>query len=214
MHSYIIVGNKKDRDDDIQARLLSLHVSPVDVVTIRSSETSIGIKDVREFISTVQLSPTHSPVLAGLIPDASMLTIDAQQALLKTLEEPPPSTIIILGTSQHHALLPTILSRCECIVLKTTPENDSSSTINESVLNDILNASSGLRLSLLASPCKTKESSTTFLHDALTILRDKITKQSVTDTTQIITILKRLLHLYTVNHSSMNMQLLIESAFL
>ncbi len=214
MHSYLIIGNQTRRDKEIQARLLGFHISPFDVITISASETLIGIKDVREFIAKIQLAPSQSPLVAGLIPDASMLSKDAQQALLKTIEEPPSTAIIFLGVAQKNILTATILSRCESVVLTATDEPSRALSISASFIDEILSSSFGQRLSLLSVPCKTKEDSKIFLRDAISILSEKLTAQSSKDTKQIATILTRLIHLYTVNQASMNMQLLIENAFL
>lgn len=216
MHSYLIIGSlEQSRLTEIQARLDALDISKFDVITINTSQSSIGINDVRDFISKLQLLPSQSPMVAGIISDASLLTMEAQQALLKTLEEPPSTAILFLGISQKNILLPTILSRLESVVLKekNTALNPNRS-IDESLIENLLNASSGQRLSILSLPCKTKEDSRIFLSDAIHILQKKLTCSPSTHTTQISTILTRLMKLYDINQSSMNMQLLIESAFL
>ncbi len=216
MHSYLIIGSLEQiRLTEIQARLDALDISEFDVITINASQSSIGINDVREFISKLQLLPSQSPMVAGIISDASLLTMEAQQALLKTLEEPPSTAILFLGISQKNILLPTILSRLESVVLKEkntalTPNR----SIDEALIENLLNASSGQRLSILSLPCKTKEESKVFLSDAINILREKLALHTSSNTTHIATILTRLLKLYDINQSSMNMQLLIESAFL
>lgn len=215
MHSYLIIGTKEDRAKEILSRLSSFQISPFDTITITESETSIGIKDVREFITKLQLKPTQSPTSAGVIPDAGLLTHDAQQALLKTLEEPPSTAVIYMGIAQQNTLLPTILSRCESITLKPTPVNiQAFHIITPAFIDELLIASSGNRLKLLATPCKTKEDSRIFLSEAIVLLQKKLMQNPTHDTTHIATILKRLITLYDVNQSSMNMQLLIESAFL
>ena len=102
-------------------------------------------------------------MVAGVISDASLLTMEAQQALLKTLEEPPTTAILFLGISQKNMLLPTVLSRLESVVLKEkytvlAPNR----SIDEALIENLLNASSGQRLSMLSLPCKTKEESRVF----------------------------------------------------
>ena len=216
MHSYLIIGSLEQiRLTEIQARLDALDISEFDVITINASQSSIGINDVREFISKLQLLPSQSPMVAGIISDASLLTMEAQQALLKTLEEPPTTAILFLGISQKNMLLPTVLSRLESVVLKEkytvlAPNR----SIDEALIENLLNASSGQRLSMLSLPCKTKEESRVFLSDAIHILRKKLTRPPSAHATQISTILTRLMKLYDLNQSSMNMQLLLESAFL
>jgi len=216
MHSYLIIGSdEQSRTKEIQARLDALDIFVFDVITINASQSSIGINDVREFISRLQLLPSQSPMVAGIIPDASLLTMEAQQALLKTLEEPPSTAILFLGISQKNMLLPTVLSRLESVVLKEQNTTlTSTRSINKDSIISLLSASSGQRLSILSLPCKTKEESKLFLSDAIDILREQLLTPTSSNTNQISTILTRLMKLYDINQSSMNMQLLIESAFL
>ncbi|MEK7577038.1 MAG: hypothetical protein AAB492_00285 [Patescibacteria group bacterium] len=215
MHSYLIIGQTDDRDKEIQSRLLSFHISPFDTIVITESETSVGIKDVREFITKLQLIPSQSPKVAGIIPDASRLTRDAQQAILKTLEEPPAHAVIFLGVTQKNVLLETILSRCESIILKTAPVDVGAfHSITPTFIDELVVASSGNRLSMLSLPCKTKEDSRIFLSEAIVLLQKKLLQNPTQGTGQIGTIITRLIKLYDVNQSSMNMQLLIENAFL
>lgn len=77
-----------------------------------TGETSIGIDQVREIQHFLAKKPFQSEKNIVVILDAHLLTIPAQNAMLKTLEEPPGNSEIYLVTSQPDLLLPTILSRC------------------------------------------------------------------------------------------------------
>lgn len=79
---------------------------------------SIGIENIREIQEKLYLKPMKGDFKAIVIHGAENLTIQAQNALLKTLEEPPGSTYIILITSNLSFFLPTVLSRCSLINLK------------------------------------------------------------------------------------------------
>ena len=86
---------------------------------------------------------------------AELLTSAAQNALLKTLEEPPEHTIIILATDVKDILLPTILSRCQIIYL---PENrDEDLTESLDLLTRLPKMSAGERLAVAESISKNKE---------------------------------------------------------
>ncbi len=78
---------------------------------------SIGIEQIKNMQGKVFLKPFKSPMKAVIIVDAHSLTPEAQNALLKVLEEPPAQTILILTSESRDALLPTILSRCSLIEL-------------------------------------------------------------------------------------------------
>lgn len=84
-----------------------------DVVFVNRELSSIGVDDVREKINdSIAVKPFSSPYKIYIVPEADRMTEAAQNALLKTIEEPPEYGIIILLTSNIDALLPTIQSRC------------------------------------------------------------------------------------------------------
>jgi DNA polymerase-3 subunit delta' len=73
----------------------------------------IKIKPIRDAISALSLKPARTGPRVALIRDAHLLNLAAQSALLKLLEEPPGSALIILVTENLAALMPTIRSRCQ-----------------------------------------------------------------------------------------------------
>ena len=84
----------------------------VDVVEIDAASNR-GIDDIRELRDKVAFSPVESPKKVYIIDEAHMLTEPAWNALLKTLEEPPPHVKFIFATTQPQKILPTIISRCQ-----------------------------------------------------------------------------------------------------
>ena len=81
----------------------------------------IRIEQVRELLRTINLAPFQSPYRVALFLDFQQITLSAANALLKTLEEPPPKALIILTADAQESLLPTIVSRCEVIRLRPLP---------------------------------------------------------------------------------------------
>jgi DNA polymerase-3 subunit delta' len=79
---------------------------------ILDAQEKVGIEDVRELISKLDRKPLNSPFKAALLLEAQNLTLEAQNTLLKTLEEPPENTRIILTAPTVESLLSTIGSRC------------------------------------------------------------------------------------------------------
>ena len=71
------------------------------------------IDDIRALIDEVSFSPAKGKYRVYIVDEVHMLTNEAFNALLKTLEEPPAHVIFILATTEVHKLLPTILSRCQ-----------------------------------------------------------------------------------------------------
>ena len=84
----------------------------VDVIEIDAASNR-GIEEVRELRERIRLAPAEGRYKVYIIDEAHMLTPEAANALLKTLEEPPPHAVLVLVTTEPHRLPPTILSRCQ-----------------------------------------------------------------------------------------------------
>lgn len=72
-----------------------------------------GVEDMRSLIDQVMVPPTTGRYRVFIIDEVHMLTSQAFNAFLKTLEEPPGYVIFILATTEKHKIIPTILSRCQ-----------------------------------------------------------------------------------------------------
>lgn len=84
---------------------------------------SIGVEDVREqLVGDVQIRPYNGKYKIYIIPEAEKLTVQAQNAILKTIEEPPEYAIILLLTTNEQSFLDTIRSRCVLLQLKPVPD--------------------------------------------------------------------------------------------
>ncbi|WP_333647452.1 DNA polymerase III subunit delta' [Lacrimispora sp.] len=96
-----------------------------DLIYVTHEKTgSIGVDDVREQIhDTIMIRPYSSYYKIYIVDEAEKMTVQAQNALLKTIEEPPSYAVIMLLTTNQEVFLPTILSRC--IQLKLKPLQDS-----------------------------------------------------------------------------------------
>ncbi len=90
-----------------------------DIIWVKHEKYSIGVDDIRLQVNAdIQIKPYHSPYKIYIIEDGDKLTEQAQNALLKTMEEPPEYAVIILLVNNISAILPTILSRCVLLNLK------------------------------------------------------------------------------------------------
>lgn len=84
---------------------------------------TISVDDIRAQVNNdVAIKPYSSPFKVYIVNDAEKMTVQAQNAILKTLEEPPEYAVILLLTTNLNSLLPTILSRC--VVLNMKPVAD------------------------------------------------------------------------------------------
>lgn len=79
---------------------------------------TLGIDAVRELRATMAERPFAGTRKVYLIEDAETMTVEAANALLKTLEEPPPFAVLLLVALSDHLLLPTIVSRCQHLPLR------------------------------------------------------------------------------------------------
>lgn len=83
------------------------------IIKKKRGKKNISIKKSREIINFLAIKPYNSPYKAVVVQSAENLTSQAQNALLKTLEEPPRYASIILSAKKEQALLPTVISRCK-----------------------------------------------------------------------------------------------------
>lgn len=90
---------------------------------------SYTIEDARNLKSFLSVKPYYGPYKVAIIDDAENLTAEASNALLKILEEPSASSIIILISSRPKSLLPTVLSRCQEIKFQSLDNEELESFI-------------------------------------------------------------------------------------
>ena len=90
------------------------HQSHPDVTWIRPGKKSrvISVAQIRDLIHMAQVRPTEAAYKIGIVTGSERMRIEAANAFLKTLEEPPPDSIFVLLTTDAERLLETILSRC------------------------------------------------------------------------------------------------------
>jgi DNA polymerase-3 subunit gamma/tau len=117
-HAYLFTGGRgtgKTSVARIFARAVGTHDTDLYEIDAASNR---GVDDVRALRDAVVTLPFHSPYKVYIIDEAHMLTKEASNALLKTLEEPPAHVIFILATTELHKILDTIVSRCEVHTFK------------------------------------------------------------------------------------------------
>ncbi len=84
----------------------------VDVIEMDAASNR-SVDDIRSLRDRVAFAPTSGRWKVYILDEAHMLTKEAWNAFLKTLEEPPPSTVFILATTEAHKVMPTIADRCQ-----------------------------------------------------------------------------------------------------
>lgn len=96
--------------------------SHIDVHWCRPVDNSIGIDQVRDLEKYIYLKPYEAQKKVFVISNAQCLTEESSNAILKTLEEPPSNSLLILIASDAATLLPTISSRCQKIIFNYVDE--------------------------------------------------------------------------------------------
>jgi DNA polymerase III subunit gamma/tau len=101
-----------------------------DVIEIDAASNR-GIENIRDLRESVKFNPMRGKYRVYIIDEVHMLTEASFNALLKTLEEPPPHVIFILATTEYHKIPETILSRCQDFTFKKVPLANLQSYIEE-----------------------------------------------------------------------------------
>lgn len=159
MIARLLIYSSIDRlREEITSGLKEYPTNHPDLLYFRTGE-KLGItesKKIKEFFSLKPYSAEGRIVVAE---DASVLTTEAQNALLKTIEELPKEAILILGAASDANLLPTIISRCQVIRLQGTGDRSQEKNYTEDI-EKLLNSSIAKRFEYIEK-LKDKEE---FLH--------------------------------------------------
>ncbi len=117
-HAYLFCGGRGTGKTTV-ARIFARDIgcNPEDIIEIDAASNR-GIDEIRELRDAVRTSPFSSQYKVYIVDEAHMLTKEAANALLKTLEEPPSHVIFILATTDPDKLPTTIVSRCQKIVFQ------------------------------------------------------------------------------------------------
>ena len=138
----------------------SLNIHELDAASNNS------VDDIRTLVEQVRFAPQAGKYKVYIVDEVHMLSANAFNAFLKTLEEPPPFAIFILATTEKHKILPTILSRCQIFDFRRINSNDTVLHLEEIVGKEKIKAEKNA-LQLIA------QKSEGCMRDALSIL-DKI----------------------------------------
>ena len=111
-----------DRDKNIPVIIESRREDFLSRGEFGNRTRSIGIEQIRTIIGAVSRQPFSGPRSVVTVMEAHLATVEAQNAFLKLLEEPPASSMIILVTGRADLLLPTIVSRCSEIRFDPLPD--------------------------------------------------------------------------------------------
>lgn len=159
MHSYLLTDpNRENREQAALAlaqKLLQIEhplTSHVDLLILEAQEqSSISIESARAIREFLKNKPFQAAAKVVIVNQAELLTLEAQNALLKTLEEPPGHSFIILTSPHEELLLPTVVSRCvlEKADKKQTPRSSSKGSTGTSNFISLLKSDYRERLDFM-----------------------------------------------------------------
>ncbi|MBI3577266.1 hypothetical protein HY086_04475 [Candidatus Gottesmanbacteria bacterium] len=215
MHSFLLSGGtSQQRNEWIANTLKEWKVEKFDVTDLSPEETSIGIAHVREFQKRLLLAPTGSPFSVGVIRQADSLTTEAQNALLKTLEEPPPHARVILESPTADVFLPTVVSRCQLINLGNSQIYTKEEILRcIDTLKYLSDASIGKRLKKIDELVKNKEEAAAWLDLAIASAHDALLGSKL-PSSQAAKLLRSLLKARQHLAANVNYKLVLDNIFL
>ena len=157
---------------------------PIDVVEIDAASNR-SVNDADEIIQKVALAPVQSRYKIYIIDEVHMLTTQAFNALLKTLEEPPQNVIFILATTEVHKVLDTIKSRCQRFDFKRITTDDITKHLRYISDNEKINITDDALRYIAQNSAGGMRDSIALL-DQLSILNSKDTAISVADINNLL----------------------------
>jgi len=217
MQSFLIVGGtKKERKEKIEKLIEKFQVKMVDQIIIgQNQDQSLGIEKIRSLQHQLQFKPYSSNYKIAVIVGAERLTIPAQNALLKILEEPPQKTMIVLSSQNSESFLETILSRCQIIRLATFSQIEIDEKVISSqlsLLKAILKAGVGERMQIADKLAKDKESALVFCQAQLIIWRKKLLQEKRKEKREeILKIIRQIKKTFNYLQANVNPKLALEN---
>lgn len=223
MQSFIIISSDLTQTETYISELTKKeHISPFDHKIIRQTEEatkkksakkSLGIETIKSLQQDVYLTPVQGEKKLIVIHDAELLTIEAQNALLKLLEEPPVHLLLLLVTNTLNTLLPTIQSRCSIVNLI---QQDTTSVLSEEEKAFWQTLSSPKILELAEKKGKTKEEAIEWSKQLIVQFEQELHALDNTPTIQQYNnLLRKLLKIHqTVSSTNISPRMTIESILL
>lgn len=173
-HAYCIIHPSESVRSEEVKRLLSMYrVHRTD--QWRTDSPTVTIHDIRHLKQFLSLKPFASPSKAAVI-EADLLSFEAQHALLKTLEEPPPHSLLLLSVGNVERLLPTITSRCILIKLDDKPNEVTNEQIQaaDRFWNKLSTSSIGERLQVGTELAKDRTTVEGWLNEQIVLCRSML----------------------------------------
>lgn len=210
MQSILIVGNKDKILEESSKIIDENKISKFDIRVI-TSEKTIGIPDTRILQKNIFLTPTSGKLKAVILECFQGATTDAQNSLLKILEEPPEDTIIIILVLSLDFILPTIISRCKIInLLEVHKLAEKEKKDLFTLLEDLKKDRIGQALLIAQTYSKDKNTALVFLENLIVSVSDNLETDRNSGS-----VLKKIQASYSsIKGTNVNIRLALENLFL
>lgn len=146
----------------------------LDVIEIDAASNR-GIDEIRDIREKVNFAPNHGKYKVYIVDEVHMLTAEAFNALLKTLEDPPAHVIFILATTEIHKIPPTILSRCQRYDFRKIAPVDIEERLEEILKSNDISAEEGVLSLIVKKADGGLRDAISFLDQCLSYNQDDIT---------------------------------------
>ncbi len=217
MNSFILIAkDPTKRKEYLDEFCTKQKISPFDLTTITPDTPSIGIEIIRDMQKHIHFKPLKGEKKLIVIEQAQSLTSEAQNALLKILEEPPLHTYFFLSATSDDAFLPTVLSRCKVITLEDEEEHITEETEEAflHIFQNLTHDTIAFKLSLAEKVSSDKSKAKEWLENMITILRKKMLKNPE-EGREVVLVLEKLQEAHTIMQTTnVNLRLLLEHTFL
>ncbi|MBF2064384.1 MAG: DNA polymerase III subunit gamma/tau [Calothrix sp. C42_A2020_038] len=151
----------------------------VDVIEIDAASNT-GVENVRDIIEKAQFAPVQCRYKVYVIDECHMLSVQAFNALLKTLEEPPKHIVFVLATTDPQRVLPTIISRCQRFDFRRIPLESMVAHLTEIAIKENINITTEA-ITLVAQLSQGGLRDAESLLDQLSLLPEQINPNNVWD---------------------------------
>lgn len=212
MQSFLVISKNKEMAREYTKNFAGENkISEIDIYTLET-EKQLGISEVRKLSEKIFLKPIQGEEKIIAVEAFLGATVEAQNAFLKVLEEPPLSTYIFILASENY-FLPTINSRTKLIELdRGISLNNEDERNYSSVLESIKTEGIGYRLKLAEDLSKDKNETLLFLEKFIVYLRDRMIKKEAKDFKMLIEVTNK--YYKEIKESNVNLRLALENLFL
>lgn len=215
MQSFILQSPAQQKITDYLFSFYQDHaIDRFDQIDI-SEEGSLGIETVRVIQKSLFLKPYKGNYKALVIHHADTLTVEAQNALLKVLEEPPPHVFLFLISTSIKNFLPTILSRCRLVSFEKEqhPVPSDKNKQYEEIVRCIFGSVSD-KLALAESVSAKKENQLAWYEECISFLREEMLKNPH-QSREVVLLLESIQQAYqTIQTTNVSPRLILEHTFL